>query len=223
MLTAHSNQCSFMLGQSRTAQLVFQTAFCSIALIGFLASLGLFRASFEPDFYVYFTNLSNYFCMAVMAAELWQTLQKQENSFTSAAPMLKFFGVLLILMTFFVFHILLAGKRTLQQNLSVSSILLHFVLPILYVADWLLFYQRGQVKWFYPLVFPALPALYLCFIFLRAWLMKGQGRLVYPYFFLDASQLGWLGVLRWIVLLFIVFLTLGEALYAADRLASRRC
>ena len=96
---------------------------------------------FRWDFYVHFTNLSNYFCIGIMLAQLIQTARKKEDSYITTAPVLKFIGVLAILLTFVVFNTMLAGAegRDPQLNWRFGSLLAHVVLPIMYVADWFLF------------------------------------------------------------------------------------
>lgn len=136
--------------QNRTTQLIFQTTYLAFGFIGILSSLGLFVADFQNNFYVYFTNLSNYICIGIMLFELIETIKKNKNSYVKFNPLIKFMGILMILLTFFVFNVLLAGDRTLAENLSVSSLLLHVALPIMFVLDWILFYERRQTKWYYP-------------------------------------------------------------------------
>ena len=47
--------------KNRTVQLMFQTAFCTLGILGIIASFGTFNYEFRSDFYVHFTNISNYF------------------------------------------------------------------------------------------------------------------------------------------------------------------
>lgn len=70
-----------------------------------------------------------------MLFELIETIKKNKNSFVRFNPLIKFMGILMLLLTFFVFNILLAGDRTLAESLSVSSLLLHVTLPIMFVLD----------------------------------------------------------------------------------------
>ena len=65
--------------KNRTAQIVLQTAYCAIGIIGIIASIGFFDYEFRPEFYVHFTNLSNYVCIAIMFAELVQSIKKKED------------------------------------------------------------------------------------------------------------------------------------------------
>ena len=141
--------------KNRTAQLIFQTAYCTLGLVGIVACLGIFDDinTIRWDFYVHFTNISNFFCIGVMLAGLFQTVKKQEYSFVSAVAILKFIGMLGILLTFLVFNILLAGAadRNPQANWRVGSLLFHVVLPIMYIADWFLFYEREKANGIIPL------------------------------------------------------------------------
>ena len=76
--------------KNRTTQLIFQTSFCTLGIIGIMASLGFFDYAFRADFFVHFTNLSNYICIGIMFAELIQTVKKKEDSYTTVLPTLKF-------------------------------------------------------------------------------------------------------------------------------------
>ena len=61
--------------KNRTAQLIFQTVYCTLGMVGFIASLGIFDNInlLRWDFYVHFTNISNFFCIGVMLTALIQT------------------------------------------------------------------------------------------------------------------------------------------------------
>ena len=67
--------------RNRTAQLIYQTIYCTLGLVGCIASLGIFDNinMIRWDFYVHFTNLSNYLCLGVMVAALVQTAKKKED------------------------------------------------------------------------------------------------------------------------------------------------
>lgn len=210
--------------KSRTSQLIFQSFFCAIGLIAIVASLGIFDDIQNPrwDFYVHFTNLSNYFCIAIMFTELVQTAKKKADSYVSAYPLLKFIGVLAILLTFLVFNVLLAGRadRDVQANWRVSSICLHVILPIMFVTDWVLFYEHKKVRWYYPLVAGIFPILYAAFIYIRAAIVNFNPEVpyLYPYFFLNLDTQGVMGVVKWISILFFAFIALGYLFFAIDKI-----
>ena len=220
--------------KNRTAQLIYQTIYCTLAFVGCIASLGIFDNInlIRWDFYVYFTNISNFLCFGVMIACLIQTAKKKEDSFVSAAPMLKFIGMLGILLTFLVFNIMLAGApgREPQLNWRIGSLTFHVVLPIMYTADWFLFYERKQCKWYYPIVSVSFPLAYAIFLVVHAAILKFDTSiltpvnsvLIYPYFFVDFEKQGADGVAMWMAILAVVFAAVGFMFFGLDRLENRK-
>ena len=209
--------------KNRTTQIIFQSFYCAIGLIGIIASLGVFDdiINLRWDFYVHFTNISNYLCFAIVLAELSQSAKKNNDSYVTTAPFLKFIGVLAILLTFLVFNFLLAGQpdRDPQANWRISSISFHVILPIMYVIDWLLFYEHKKTRWFWPLTSVIFPLLYVAFVYIRAAIMSFNPEVpyLYPYFFLNLDNLGVAGVAKWVVILFAGFITLGYIFYGIDK------
>ncbi|PAU70099.1 hypothetical protein B1400_0293 [Bifidobacterium italicum] len=206
--------------RSRTAQLIFQTFYVALGAVGVLGSLGLYDAEFDPDFFVYFTNLSNYLCIGVMLCELVRTARRRADGPVTFAPGLKFVSVIAILLTFFVFNLLLAGQpdRDPAQNFQVTSLLFHVALPLMFAFDWLLCYEHRRVRWTYPFAATIFPLCYVAFVYVRAWLCHFDPAtpLLYPYFFLDAAQLGVGGVLRWIGVLLVAFIAFGYLMVGLD-------
>jgi hypothetical protein len=209
--------------KNRTAKLMFQTAFCTLGILGIIASFGTFNYTFRSDFYVHFTNLSNYLCIGVMFVELIETIKNKEDSYTTKLPLLKFIGLTAILLTFFIFNFMLAGDREPELNFYINSVLFHIVLPIMYVIDWVLFYEHKKVKWYYPLVSVSFPVIYAIFIFIRAWILdfNPKAPYIYPYFFLNLDELGILGVIKWIGILSVVFITIGYVIFGLDKILKK--
>jgi hypothetical protein len=221
--------------KNRTAQLIYQTVYLTLGLVGLIASLGIFDniKMIRWDFYVHFTNISNFLCIGVMLAALIQTAKKKENSYVSAAPILKFIGMLGILLTFLVFNIMLAGAegRDPQANWRIGSLCFHVVLPIMYVADWFLFYERKKSKWFYPIASAAFPLAYVIFLLIQAIILKFDSSilipttttpLIYPYFFVNIDTQGVSGVLMWIGILSAAFIVVGYLFFGLDRLLKKK-
>ena len=221
------------MNTNRTAQLIYQSFYCALGLVGIVASFGIFDdyTMLRWDFYVHFTNLSNYLCVGIMAAQLVQTTKKKEDSYVTAVPLLKFIGVLAILLTFVVFNALLAGDRDPQLNWRVGSLLAHVVLPIMFIADWFLFRERGKVKWYYPIASAGFPLAYVLFILVQAMILKFDTSilipgtntpLIYPYFFVNLETQGFAGVAKWATVMFVAFMTVGFVLYGIDRILKRK-
>ena len=209
----------------RTPQLVFQTVYTVLALIGILCSLGLFDADFNENFYVYYTNQSNYICAGVIFAALLDTYKKAErgeNGCCTTSPTFTFLSVILILVTFLVYNLLLADQSPLEYFTSLSNVLMHCILPLLFLLHWFLFYEHGNMRWYHPLLCMVMPLLYVVFILIRAPFVSGDpDAVVYPYFFLDMDALGIGGFLGWIVVLLLVFIAIGYLFYGLDRLWAR--
>ena len=220
--------------KNRTAQLIYQTVYVTLGFVGIIASLGIFDnvSAIRWDFYVHFTNISNFLCIGVMLAELIQTAKKKDSSFVSAAPILKFIGMLGILLTFLVFNIMLAGAagRDPQANWRVGSLVFHVVLPIMYIADWFLFYERKNCKWYYPIVSIIFPLAYAVFLLIHAIILNFDSSilipttttpLIYPYFFVNLETQGVSGVLMWIGILSAAFVAVGFLFFGLDRLGKK--
>ena len=220
--------------KSRTAQLIFYTIYCTLGLVCCVASLGIFDNinQIRWDFYVHFTNISNYFCLGIMFAALIQTAKKKTDSYVTTAPALKFIGMLGILLTFLVFNIMLAGAegRDPQANWRIGSILAHVILPILYIADWFIFYERGKCKKHYPILSVCFPLAYVVFLLIQAIILKFDTSilipttntpLIYPYFFVNLETQGVTGVLMWIAILFVAFIMVGYIFFGVDMLGKQ--
>ena len=127
---------------------------------------------------------------------------------------------------------MLAGAegRDPQANWRIGSICFHVVLPILYIADWFLFYERKKCKWYYPIASIAFPLAYVVFLLIQAIILgfnssilipTTETPLIYPYFFVNIETLGW-GVLMWIAILTVAFVAVGYLFYGLDRLEKNR-
>jgi hypothetical protein len=146
---------------------------------------------------------------------------------------MKFIGILGILLTFLVFNIMLAGAegRDPQANWRIGSRCFHVVLPIMYIADWFLFYERGKAKWYYPIASVGFPLAYVIFLLMQAIVLKFDSSilipttttpLIYPYFFVNLETQGVGGVLMWIAILAVVFVAVGFAFFGLDRLGNKK-
>ena len=123
---------------------------------------------------------------------------------------------------------MLAGAegRDPQLNWRIGSISFHVVLPILYILHWVLFYERGKVKWTYPLLSTLFPLAYVIFIYAQALILQfdtsitipnSTTPLIYPYFFLNIDTQG-PKVILWMFALLVGFVALGYGFYGLDKI-----
>lgn len=206
--------------KNKLTPVIFQVVYCTLGLFGILGSLGYYNAQFNGDFYLYYTNLSNYICLGFMVAALIITAKKAYQNETGAvkvAPTFNFLCVILILVTCLVYNLLLAKDKTAAEYfLSPSNLLLHLILPIMFIVHWAVFCEHGQLRWYHPLLCTVMPLIYVAFILLRSLPLHGKNTLLYPYFFLNVDKLGWGGVFGWVVALLAVFIIIGYIFYFFD-------
>jgi hypothetical protein len=101
----------------------------------------------------------------------------------------------------------------------------------MYIADWFLFYERKQAKWYYPLASIGFPLAYVIFLLIQAIILKfdttiliptTQTPLIYPYFFVNLDTQGKTGVLMWIGILAVAFAAVGFGFFGLDRLGKKK-
>jgi hypothetical protein len=98
-----------------------------------------------------------------------------------------------------------------------ANILLHVVVPVLAVTDWLLVGRgQGEVRWWQPVAWLFYPAAYLV---LALVVLNNVGRRA-PYYFLDPESVGMATVVGNICVLAAGVLALGYTLLAVNRAAT---
>lgn len=205
--------------KNRTVQIIFQTIYCTLAVIGFFNSFGYFDAKFFGNFYVYYTNLSNYICMGFMIAVLISTIKHtKEDGYCNTSPRFNFCCVVMIAITFLIYNVLLAKDFSVVNYFtSLNNILMHIILPIMFILNWVLFYEHKKAKWYWPLLCLIMPIIYLIFILIRAVIIGNKpGALLYPYFFLNITELGWGRFFMWLGILLVIFLAISYLFVAID-------
>ncbi|WP_034468017.1 Pr6Pr family membrane protein [Afipia sp. P52-10] len=98
-----------------------------------------------------------------------------------------------------------------------ADMLLHYALPLAYLAVWLWVMRKAGLRWYDPLLWLIYPAFYLAFV-----LVRGRWSGFYPYPFLDVGRLGYGQVALNVLALIAVFVVAGFAILLASRLLARR-
>jgi hypothetical protein len=142
-----------------------------------------FRAFSASNFFAYFTTLSAIASVVVTAGAALHTLRGRPRSRSLTA--LRSLVLTYVVVSGIVFAVIVAEARARDYPLDVpwSSAMLHFVLPALLVAEWILGPGDSVLDWrLLPLVlvFPVLWGVVT--------LIRGSVVGWYPYFFLDPGQ-----------------------------------
>ena len=169
----------------------------------------------------YFTIQSN---LAYGFFAAWAAYRTHRGDEWTSAP-LKGAVTLYVVITGLVYHLVLTNSASgfamaaVQRDLvqAVGNQLLHTVVPLLAVLDWLLFDARGRYRWRYALYWLAFPLGYLAFALVRGLVVDR-----YPYPFIDAQTLGYGGVAVSTVVFAIAFWILGAIFVLIDRALAGR-
>ena len=171
---------------------------------------GLALAAGVINYLSYFTILSNIF-VAVTFTVAFLKSQSRFGKLLSRPDVRTGIGIY-ITVTGLVYLFILSKVWQPRDVEYVGNVLLHYVVPVLYIFDWLVFVPKGDLQYrniLSWLVFPLAYAVYT--------LVHGALTEFYPYFFLNAAKLGYAKVLFNSLCLMVGFIVLGFLLVALDR------
>lgn len=209
---------------------LYRTLFLVLCSYGLALNLGITKGQFNTNILWFYTILSNLACLIyilmcqVKTINLWNSTDAFS---TTAFPRFKGAITLCITVTFLIYHFLLVPNAFAMDPefsiYSLSNILVHYVIPIMIILDWLLFDVKGRVQIFDPLMWLSLPLIYFVVMTLRG---KIVGTILiaeskYPYFFMDFDVLGFWVVLRNVGVLIVFFILLGYLVKFIDSLLGR--
>lgn len=195
--------------------MVAVAAFFAVAL-----QCGLFRGKWDFSCLTYFTLMSNVACMLYFpAAAVWQL-----RTGHSWKPMVKGAILMCISVTGLVYHFMLHGRFEMQGTILVSNMLLHYVVPVCTVIDWLLFDEKGYFSVKTALLWLLAPLGYFVFVMIAVAMGAHLGPYgeKYPYFFLDVEALGFRTVFLTGLVMELCFFLLGLFWVWLDRRLSRK-
>ena len=116
-----------------------------------------------------------------------------------------------ILVVAIVYAAVLQGLWTPSGLEFLTDRVFHAIVPMLYVAYWVFLTPKGSLRLANQIVWQIYPFVYMCYTLVRGALVG-----TYPYPFLDVVRDGYEGVFFNILLLLLLFLTLGTVLIIVD-------
>lgn len=189
-------------------------------LVVFLGSLGIGLELYKKGLYMltYYTLLSNILVVGFSLYLLKKMLKDYQSALTNRGLLrLKGAVTIAIMLTFLVYHFMLAPLATPEKYYQVENFLVHYIVPILFFLDWLLVDKRGQYQRLDPILWCLVPALYSIGALIKGYFFQieipGQVNSPYPYFFLNIDRFGFLGVFQFMVGILLGYLVLGLVLY----------
>ncbi len=206
-----------MAGFARPWRIVFALVSWTAIAVQYQLALGSGTRSLFGStvvFFSYFTILTNVLVALAMTAPAiaphgrcgqWTTTEGVRAAIAMYATVV---GV--------IYHLCLHATWNPQGLAFVANIVLHYVMPVTMLLDWLLFVPKGRLRWIDPVKWLAFPVLY------GVWTVI-HGALIgwYPYWFIDLGALGWGPAMINFAGLLIFFLFVGLIVVTIDRVLGR--
>ncbi len=205
-------------------QLMYRVVLSCVSFLACLLTLRVFYVgqgprAFDWTILEYYTNLSNYCVLVVSLVITTETarrvLRGEREGYSRTWRTFHFMTVVMILVTFLVVIFLLQPPTEVDYWINLGNMSYHCVAPLLFVFDYILFTEKGTLSVFAPLYSLIPPLIYVGYIFILG--AAGIPGFQYPYFFLNVSELGYGGVLLWVLALLVVFTILGYLLWLWNR------
>lgn len=141
------------------------------------------------NFFSFFTIQSNIIAGVVLLIVGVGTLLNVEANRQFA--FIRGAATLYMVITGIVFALLLAGlAERLQLTVPWVNMVLHYLIPIVMLVDWLLFPPKFKFSLQHTILWLAFPLAYLAYALIRGSIVNW-----YPYPFLDPPQVGWVSVI----------------------------
>lgn len=230
--------------KNRYISLAYKIIAVIFCIAGQILTLGIPNGKFEAGQFLYYTNQSNILCLVYFVGAAIFVFKKIKTDGPQGpatfAPRFKGAVLMAITVTFLIFWFVL-NSRDFTMDTSVlkdgvdldfdfdnslwpiTNKIVHMIVPLLTIFDWLLFDTKGHFQKFDPIIWLIIPLAYYLFSLVVAstgytfW--TGSH---YPYFFIDSEALGWGVVSLYIVSLGLGFLMLGYIFYGLDKVLAKK-
>ena len=163
---------------------------------------------------LYYTVLSNLLVTVFTACLLYVMRRSGENWQSQHLLRLKGGVTMSIMITCVIYHFMLAPIATDFYRLE--NFLCHYIVPLWFLADTLLFDKQGQYKIWDPVLWTILPLVYMLFALFNGLVLKlpvpNSKVSPFPYFFLDVAK-GWDVVIKWCLIIFAAYMVAGFIFY----------
>jgi hypothetical protein len=167
------------------------------------------------NFFSYFTILTNILAALALTLPVIAPQSAFGQFFSKPTVRTAITAYIIIVMT--IVYFVLRHLTNVTGWDSVADVILHYVMPILFVIDWLFLVPRETLKPKDTFGWLAYPIVYLIWTYIH-----GAYSGFYPYPFLNNSELGIARVLLNEAGLLIVFLMLGFILVTGGRLLDKQ-
>lgn len=217
------------------AQLIFRSVLLVIAIVSLITSFTILNTasdggSISP--FLYYTHWSCFLAELTIGASFISTLVqfikgKREGNNTYL-PLLKFCSNIMIIATFVVAAFVLPDKIWTSGYWNFSSIVHHFLMPILVVLDSALFDRKRTYRISYPFLGVVLPLLYWIVVIARFSIKRNMegGKIpeklwdyYYPYGFTNVDNTSsYVFLISLLAGILVALIAIGFVYYFIDKL-----
>ena len=194
---------------SSRAILIYRIVFVGLSWFTMMANALI---SFE---YFIFTFIS-YTMQTNLMVSVWWTLaiiwHNNPEKLKKLSGVLKGAFTLYITVTFVIFALLLSMYYQPTGFAAFMNLIVHYIIPIAFIIDWILTEREIKYEWRYLLYFLSYPLCYLVFAEIYG-TFTGN----YLYYFLDLNASGITGFIFYIIFLVTFFIAVGCLYIAINR------
>jgi len=212
--------------KSKMTALVFRIVAFIIAIAGLLDLMGVFHGEIYFGVLYYYTAQSNIFAILLFGILIVRTflgLHRENEENACYFPRLLMICTVDVLLTFFVFWILLVPQLAGSFPLwTFSNLAVHAITPLLCLADYILFVLPRRLKYrdvYFVTIFPLCYVITSSIIGLTGYVygIAADGMPIrFPYFFFDFDRLGLLSLV-YIGGIIVFFLVISHIFYYLSR------
>ena len=169
-----------------TARLVFGVITLGAVIFQLINSIDNGRSI--ANFFSFFTVQSNILAAGLLvAAGTYGLIGGADKQI----PYLRGALTLFMTMTGIIYILLLSGNEvSLQTTIPAVNIILHYIMPVVILLDWLVFPPKKRLDFTWALLWLAYPLFYLVYSLVRGAIIGW-----YPYPFIDPVTSGWVNVI----------------------------
>lgn len=181
----------------------------------------------------YYTLQSNIVCLIMFLGIIIAIMSKNNYRTNSIYYLLKGGTIMAILITGITYQIALAPNNfymdisyTMRTERYWANLLVHVISPILVLLDYVLFDEKGNFKYYYPIIWLFLPLSYVIYVY--SYSARGGsfygigGSREFAYIFLDYNRIGYSGVFKSIIIIAILILLVSYFFVFLDRKLKRK-
>lgn len=174
---------------------------------------------------LYYTVLSNILTTAFAGYLVYLMITKKDYT---SQNLLRLKGgvVMSIMITFVIYHFMLRPFIFPENFYRIENFLCHYIVPLWFFFDTLVFDKRNQYKKFDPIYWAAAPLIYTILALFNGLVTKiaipGSPDSPFAYFFLNVPKQGWTQTLISIATISTSYIILGYVFFAIMKIRLKR-